>query len=84
MWRVLQSKGRLLLSFHIGNETVDPGELFGQPVSMDFFFFEPFNVKKCLEAEGFTIEEVIEREPYSPDVEHQSRRAYIFAQKAGR
>jgi hypothetical protein len=26
------------------------------------------------------VEEIIEREPY-PDVEHQSRRAYIFARK---
>jgi hypothetical protein len=30
--------------------------------------------------EGDMVEEVIEREPY-PDVEHQSRRAYIFARK---
>ena len=29
---------------------------------------------------GFEVEETIERDPY-PDVEHQSRRAYIFARK---
>jgi hypothetical protein len=29
---------------------------------------------------GFEIEETIEREPY-PDVEHQSRRCYIFARQ---
>jgi hypothetical protein len=29
---------------------------------------------------GFDVEEVVEREPY-PNVEHQSRRAYIFAGK---
>ncbi len=29
---------------------------------------------------GFEIDEVIEREPY-PDVEHPSRRAYIFARR---
>src|SRR4051794_37876468 len=29
---------------------------------------------------GFEIEEIIEREPY-PDVEHQSRRSYIFARR---
>ena len=33
-----------------------------------------------LEVAGFTIEEVVEREPY-PDVEYPSRRAYIFARK---
>jgi hypothetical protein len=30
---------------------------------------------------GFEIEEIFEREPYAPDVEFQSRRAYIFAHK---
>ncbi len=30
---------------------------------------------------GFEIEEIVEREPYAPDVEFQSRRAYIFAHK---
>jgi len=33
-----------------------------------------------LEAANFEIEEIIERDPY-PDVEHQSRRAYIFARR---
>ncbi len=36
-----------------------------------------------MEAAGFAIEEVIEREPYAPEVEYQSRRAYIFARKPG-
>lgn len=81
MRRVLQSNGRLLISFHVGEEIVHPGALFGQPVSMDFFFFQPIKIRKYLEAEGFEIKDVVEREPYAPDVEHQSRRAYIFAQK---
>jgi hypothetical protein len=34
-----------------------------------------------LTAAGFEIEEIIEREPY-PDVEHPSRRCYIFARRA--
>ena len=33
-----------------------------------------------LTSAGFEIEEIIEREPYS-DVEHQSRRSYIFARR---
>jgi len=48
---------------------------------MDFLFFQPAEIKLGLEAAGFTIEEIIEREPY-PDVEYPSRRAYIFARKA--
>jgi ubiquinone/menaquinone biosynthesis C-methylase UbiE len=81
MRRVLQSGGRLLISFHIGDETVRPDELFGQPNSMDFFFFPTEKVRKYLEAAGFAIEDVIERGPYAPEVEHQSRRAYILASK---
>src|SRR6202012_1614986 len=34
-----------------------------------------------LEAAGLTVEEVIESEPYAPEVAHQSRRVYIFAPK---
>lgn len=81
MRRVLQSGGRLLISFHIGDETVRPDELFGQPNSMDFFFFPTEKVRKYLEAAGFAIEDVVERGPYAPEVEHQSRRAYILASK---
>jgi hypothetical protein len=33
-----------------------------------------------LESAGFVIEEIIEREAY-PQVEHPTRRAYIFARK---
>lgn len=77
MWRVLQPQGRLLLSFHIGDQIVHPDELLGQPNSMDFFFFQPLRVRRLLETAGFAIEDVIEREPYSPDVEYQSRLRYL-------
>jgi SAM-dependent methyltransferase len=81
MWRVLKPGGRLLLSFHIGDEIVRPAELLGQPISMDFFFFQPAAITKLLEATGFAIEDVVERGPYAPEVEYQSHRAYIFAAK---
>jgi hypothetical protein len=48
---------------------------------MDFFFFPALEIQGFLEAAGFTIGEVVEREPYAPEVEYQSRRAYIFARK---
>jgi hypothetical protein len=38
-------------------------------------------VRGSIERAGFEIEEIIERDPYAPEVEYQSRRAYIFAQK---
>ena len=81
MARVLQPGGLLLLSFHIGDEIVRPEELLGQPISMDFFFFRPIDIRDRLEAADFVIEDVVERGPYAPDVEYQSRRAYIFARK---
>ncbi len=78
--RVLQPGGYLLLAFHIGTEVVHQEEWWGQSVSADFVFFQPQEMQGYLQAAGFEIEEVIERAPY-PDVEHQSRRAYIFARK---
>jgi ubiquinone/menaquinone biosynthesis C-methylase UbiE len=83
MARVLQPGGLLLLAFHIGDETLHEDELWGQPISMDFFLFQTSAIRRHLKAAGLVIEEVIEREPYPPDVEYQSRRAYIFARKPG-
>ena len=48
---------------------------------MDFFVFQPSETRQYLEADGLVVEETIEREPYAPEVEYQSRRAYIFARK---
>jgi ubiquinone/menaquinone biosynthesis C-methylase UbiE len=82
MARVLQPGGLLLLAFHAGEETLHPDALWDRPVSMDFHYFPPPAIQRDLEAAGLTVEEVIEREPYAPAVEHQSRRAYIFARKS--
>jgi len=81
MHRVLRPDGLLLLAFHAGDEVHYEDELWGQKISMDFLFFRPSDIRLDLEAAGLTIEEVVEREPY-PEVEYQSRRAYIFARKA--
>jgi len=81
MKRVLQPGGQLFLAFHMGDGTTHEQELWGHPITMDFFFFQPPEIQRHLEAAGFAIEEIIEREPYPPDVEYQSRRAYMFARK---
>jgi hypothetical protein len=47
---------------------------------LDFRFFRPEEIADFLRSAGFEVEEIVEREPY-PDVEHQSRRAYILATK---
>jgi ubiquinone/menaquinone biosynthesis C-methylase UbiE len=79
--RVLQPDGLLLLAFHTGDEVLHEDELWGKKIFLDFLLFPPSEIKLDLEAAGFTIEEIVERGPY-PDVEYQSRRAYIFACKA--
>ncbi len=81
MRRVLQPGGLLLLSFHVGDEALEVKELWDRPIAMDFFFFQPAAIRGYLEAAGLVIDEIIEREPYAPEVEHQSRRAYIFARR---
>jgi len=78
--RVLKPEGRLLLAFHVGEETVHLEEWWGRRVDVDFFFFRSQEMIEGLLSAGFEIEEAIEREPY-PEVEHPSRRAYIFARK---
>ena len=56
-------------------------ELWKEPVALDFFFLDPFVIQRQMESAELRIEEVIERGPYAPEVEYQSRRAYIFARK---
>jgi SAM-dependent methyltransferase len=78
--RVLRPGGMLLLAFHIGDDVLHLDEWWGQQVSVDFIFFRPDEMISFLRSAGFQVGEVIERDPY-PDVEHPSRRAYIFAEK---
>lgn len=80
IFRVLQPGGVFLLTYHIGEETVHLDEFLGKEVDIDFMFFRTDFINRCLQDSGFEKIEVIEREPY-PDVEYQSRRAYIFAGK---
>ena|SRR5579859_4759225 len=75
--RVLRPGGLLLLSIHIGDEVKHLEEWWDLPVSLDFYFFPTAEVRAGLEACGFTVLKVVERDPY-PDVEHQSRRAYLL------
>lgn len=80
MARVLGPDGLALLAFHIGDETIHVDEFLGKPVSMDFVFFPTDEVVGAIRSTGMAVEEVLEREPY-PEVEYQSRRAYVLARK---
>lgn len=80
--RVLEPGAPLLLAFHIGEQTIHLDEWWERDVSVDFFFYRPDEMRGWLEEAGFGIDEVLEREPYAPEVEHQSRRCYVFARRA--
>lgn len=76
--RVLKPGGWLLVAFHIGEHMVHVDEWWGEEVSLDGYFFQPQEMVGYLQRARFGDIETIIREPY-PEVEHQSRRAYIFA-----
>jgi ubiquinone/menaquinone biosynthesis C-methylase UbiE len=80
MHRVLRPGGLLLLSFHVGDQSVAVDQFLGHSVSLTFVFFPVPQVTAALHEAGFTDIEVVERDPY-PDVEFPSHRAYVFAQK---
>jgi SAM-dependent methyltransferase len=80
--RVLMPGGVLLLSFHRGSQALHLDEWWGNPVSIDFNFYEPSEMRDWLVSAGFGKIEIHLREPY-PDIEHQSQRAYLLAYTDG-
>ncbi len=80
MYRVLHRGGWLLLSFHIGDQVIQLREWWGKPVAVDFTYFQPQEMEGYLRESGFDQIEIHVRDPY-PEVEYQSRRAYIFARR---
>jgi SAM-dependent methyltransferase len=82
MFRVLRPGGCLLLSFHIGEDTLHVEDnLWDCGVTLEITFFRPSTIVGYMRSAGLEIEEIVERDPYPPEVEYQSRRAYIFARK---
>ena len=82
MMRVLQPEGRLLVAFHVGDDHVHTEEdLWGLGVTLQTTLFRVNTIDGYLRAAGFEIDEIVERDPYAPEVEYQSRRAYILAHK---
>lgn len=78
--RVLRPGGLVLLSFHVGRERVKRDELLGEPVDLEFVFFERRLVEVAFEQAGFTIEARLERAPYVV-VEHANPRGYLLARR---
>jgi ubiquinone/menaquinone biosynthesis C-methylase UbiE len=80
MHRVMRPGAPLLLAFHVGDDVVHVDEMFGRRASVDFRFHPVEDVEAALRVTGFGEVEAIVRGPY-PDVEHPSRRAYVFARR---
>ena len=80
-FRVLRPGGGRLLAFHVGEERRHLDEWWELPVSLDFYFLQPEEVRALLEAAGFVVEATLVRRPYAPSVEHQSARADRRARK---
>jgi ubiquinone/menaquinone biosynthesis C-methylase UbiE len=81
MARVLKPGGLVLLGVHVGREVVHVDELWGIPVDFDAAYFDLHELIRGLESHGFKVIETVQREPH-PEVEHQSIRGYIWAQRA--
>lgn len=81
IFRVLQPGGLFLFTYHIGGEDLHLNEVFGKVVDIEIMFFKTDFILDCIKEAGFYDIEVIERDPY-PEIEYQSRRTYVFANKS--
>lgn len=81
MRRALRSGGWLLLAFHVGTETLHESDLWGYVVDFDATLFTVQEIVQQLKKAGLLVEQAVEREPYAPEVEYQSRRGYVLARR---
>ena len=79
MARVLGREGIVGLAFHVGDEVEHRDQWWDMPVVLDARFLPTAHVTSLLERAGFGLLSVEERAPYAPEVEYQSRRAYVVA-----
>lgn len=80
IFRILKSGSEYLMSFHIGTSAVPVDSILKTPVHLILHLLEVNKIRLLLEQTGFTVVESIERHPY-PEIEYQSKRAYILAKK---
>jgi len=81
MARVLRTGGYVALAFHVGDETVHREQWWDMPVVLDSRFLPVDLVTRLLANAGLEVISTEEREPYAPEVEYQSRRAYVVARE---
>jgi SAM-dependent methyltransferase len=78
--RVLRPGGVALVSIHVGDEVRHLDEWHGERVDLDFRFLNPEALGRVLAGAGLVVEATLEREPI-PDVEAETRRAYLIARR---
>lgn len=84
--RAIVPGGWLLTSFHVSDlerrtgDTAHFAEWWGFDVDLDFHYLDPDEVANGLVNAGFEVRARMLREP-TPDIEHQSRRAYLLARR---
>ena len=79
--RTLSPGSPLLVTFHLGSEDTHHEEMLGHAVSLDVALFTIDEMSGYFRKAGLKIEEALERHPYAPEVEYQSRRGYILASR---
>jgi len=77
--RVSRPGALLTLAFHIGDERLRVENWWETAASLDFHLHPLERVCSQLREAGFDVLRREEREPYAPDVEAQTRRAYVLA-----
>ncbi|HKT69398.1 MAG TPA: methyltransferase domain-containing protein [Terriglobales bacterium] len=82
MCRVLCPGGWLLLAFHLGTGTLHEDQLWGYAVDFDATMFSLPEVVQHAAQAGLVVKRAVERDPYAPEVEYQSRRGYILARRS--
>jgi SAM-dependent methyltransferase len=79
--RVLAPGGRVALAFHVGDEVHHVDTLWGIPTDLDFHFLQPAAVEAALVAAGLRVVQRHTRPPYAPEVEAQTTRCYLVAER---
>lgn len=80
IYRVLVPNGLFYMSFHTEGDRIEVEDFLVDQNPLEFIFLDVDEISEILGNCGFDIIESIVRYPYK-DVEHQNKRAYIFARK---
>jgi ubiquinone/menaquinone biosynthesis C-methylase UbiE len=78
--RVLAPQGEVIVAYHLGDDVIHPGEMWGVSVDLGFRLLPDPTVTAALSDAGLEVIARTHREPY-PGVEHPTRRSYLIARR---